>query len=95
MTILLFIHRFLIQFLLLVIVVGLITGYCFPGLGSLLQPLYPICLFVMLYPMMVGIRIGEVTGAARRFGFIAIAMALNYILSPLVVAGLANIFFKF
>ena len=87
-----FINRFLIQLLMAAIAAGLGIGYLFPNLGPLLQPYYPLCLFVMLYPMMVGIKLGEVAGAARRLGFIAIAMALNYLLSPLAAAGLAKVF---
>jgi len=87
-----FINRFLIQILLVVIVAGLILGSAFPHLGSALQPLYMACLFVMLYPMMIGIRLEEVAGAARRIGFITIAMLLNYLLSPLAAAGLAKVF---
>lgn len=86
------INRYLIQILLVVILAALVVGYAFPDLGSQLQPFYPVCLFVMLYPMMVGIRLEEVSGAARRLGFIVVAMSLNYLLSPLVAAGLADVF---
>lgn len=87
-----FINRFLIQLLMAVIAIGLTVGYLLPDLGRLLQPLYPVCLFVMLYPMMVGIKLGEVAGATRRLGFISVAMVMNYFLSPLVAAGLAKLF---
>jgi len=46
----------------------------------------------MLYPMMVGIKLGEVTGAARRVGLMIVVMLFNYLLSPLVAAGLAEFF---
>ncbi len=92
MAIIEFINRFLIRILMAVIAAGLLVGYLWPDLGPRLQPLYTVCLFVMLYPMMVGIRLGEVTGAARRVGFIAAAMLLNFLLSPLAAAGLAGIF---
>jgi ACR3 family arsenite efflux pump ArsB len=87
-----FINRFLIQLLMAAIAAGLAVGYIFPDLGAVLQPLYPVCLFVMLYPMMVGIKLGEVACAARRLGFITVAMVLNYLLSPLTAAGLAEVF---
>lgn len=92
MAIFRFINRFLIQILLLVIIAGLIAGSIFPDLGHNLQPLYSFCLFIMLYPMMIGIKFGEVAGAAKRLGFITIAMLLNYLLSPLAAAGLAGLF---
>ncbi|MDZ7580808.1 MAG: bile acid:sodium symporter [Deltaproteobacteria bacterium] len=92
MVIFKFINHYLIQLLMAAITAGLIFGYVFPEAGPMLQPLYPVCLFIMLYPMMVGIKLGEVAGAARRIGFITIAMTLNYLLSPLVAAGLAKVF---
>ncbi|MDZ7582946.1 MAG: bile acid:sodium symporter [Deltaproteobacteria bacterium] len=87
-----FINRYIIQILMAVIVAGMTFGIMVPKAGPILQPLYPASLFIMLYPMMVGIKLGEVAGAARRLGFISIAMVLNYLLSPLVAAGLARIF---
>lgn len=92
MAIFQFINRFLIQLLMAAIAAGLVVGHFFPNLGPMLQPFYPLCLFIMLYPMMVGIKLGEVAGAARRLGFIAVAMVLNYLLSPLAAAGLAKVF---
>ncbi len=87
-----FINRYMIQLLLLAVVAGLVVGYFCPGLGKTLQPLYPGCLFVMLYPMMIGIKLGEVAGAAQKLGFLTVALVLNYLLSPLAAAALANVF---
>ncbi|MGE4424090.1 MAG: arsenic resistance protein [Pseudodesulfovibrio sp.] len=87
-----FINRYMIQLLLLTVVTGLAVGYVYPDLGKTLQPLYPVCLFVMLYPMMIGIKIGEVAGAARKLGFLTVALVLNYLLSPLAAAALAHFF---
>lgn len=92
MTIVSFINRYLIQILIGVIAFGLVVGAAFPNIGPSLQPLYPVCLFIMLYPMMVGIKLDEVVGASRQLGFITVAMVLNYLLSPLAAAGLADMF---
>jgi ACR3 family arsenite transporter len=51
MIIIKFINRFLIQLLMGSILAGLLFGYLFPGLGATLQPFYPLCMFVMLFPM--------------------------------------------
>lgn len=87
-----FVNKHLIKFLVLAIILGLVTGYIFTGLGGKLQVLYPLSLFLMLYPMMIGIKISEVTVAARRVGFITVVMIFNYLLSPLLAAFLANAF---
>lgn len=87
-----FINRYLIRILVCVIVAGLVTGSVIPSAGPISRPLYSVCLFVMLYPMMVGIKLGEVTGAARRVGLMIVVMLFNYLLSPLVAAGLAEFF---
>jgi ACR3 family arsenite efflux pump ArsB len=87
-----FINKHMIKLLMGVIVLGLLVGYILPGLGKQLQVLYPVALFVMLYPMMVGIKIDEVAGAAKRVGFMSVVMLFNYLLSPLLAALLAQIF---
>ncbi|SHE39186.1 Arsenite efflux pump ArsB, ACR3 family [Desulforamulus putei DSM 12395] len=82
----------MIKLLMLAVVLGLIVGSVFPNLGHQLQVLYPFSLFVMLYPMMVGIKLGEVTGAAKRLGFMTVVMLFNYLVSPLLAAFLAKTF---
>ena len=82
----------MIPLLMGVIVLGLIIGYFYPGAGKQLQRFYPFSLFIMLYPMMVGIKISEVTGAAKRVGFMTVVMILNYLVSPLLAALLAQVF---
>lgn len=87
-----FINKYTIQLLLCFIILGLIFGYVFPGLGHSLQAFYSVSLFIMLYPMMVGIKLGEITGAARRVGIMTVVMVLNYLVSPLLAALLAQTF---
>ncbi|WP_207712661.1 hypothetical protein [Desulfofundulus sp. TPOSR] len=69
-----FINKHMIQLLMAVIALGLLLGYLLPDTGKRLQVFYPVALFIMLYPMMVGIKIGEVVGAARRVGFMTVVM---------------------
>jgi len=87
-----FINKQMIKLLMGVIVLGLLVGYILPGVGKQLQVLYPVALFVMLYPMMVGIKINEVAGAAKRVGFMSVVMVFNYLISPLLAALLALVF---
>ena len=87
-----FINKQMIKLLMGVIVLGLLVGYILPGVGKQLQVLYPVALFIMLYPMMVGIKINEVTGAAKRVGFMSVVLVFNYLISPLLAALLALVF---
>ncbi|AEG13926.1 Bile acid:sodium symporter [Desulfofundulus kuznetsovii DSM 6115] len=87
-----FINKHMIQLLMAVIALGLLLGYLLPDTGKRLQVFYPVALFIMLYPMMVGIKIGEVVGAARRVGFMTVVMVFNYLISPLLAALLARVF---
>jgi len=87
-----FINKYLIQLLMVVIILGLLLGYLLPETGKHLQVFYPGALFIMLYPMMVGIKIDEVVGAARRLGFMIVVMVFNYLISPLLAAFLARVF---
>lgn len=87
-----FINKHMIKLLMGVIVTGLLVGYILPGVGKQLQVLYPVALFIMLYPMMVGIKIDEVAGAAKRVGFMSVVIVFNYLLSPLLAALLALVF---
>lgn len=87
-----FINKYMIKLLMAVIVLGLLLGYLLPEVGKQLQIFYPLALFIMLYPMMVGIKIGEVAGAAKRMGFMTVVLILNYLISPLLAALLAKVF---
>ncbi|MCF8011910.1 MAG: bile acid:sodium symporter [Clostridiales bacterium] len=87
-----FINKNLIKFLMLVIVIGVIVGYYFPNLGSALQPLTPVSLLVMLYPMMIGIKLEEVTKAVKQWKLLSISMIFNYVVSPLLGGALAALF---
>jgi ACR3 family arsenite efflux pump ArsB len=87
-----FINKHMIKLLMGIIVLGLLVGYLLPGAGKQLQSFYPVALFIMLYPMMVGIKVGEVAKAAKRVGFMMVVMIMNYFISPLLAALLAHVF---
>lgn len=87
-----FINKYLIQLLVTVISLGLLVGYLYPEAGKNLGVLYAIAQFVMLYPMMIEIKIGEVVSALSKLRFISATMILNFIVSPLLAASLGYIF---
>ncbi len=86
------INKHLIKFLITIIAIGIVAGYYYPGLGTSLQPFTPVSLFVMLYPMMIGMKIEEVAKAARQWKLLSISMIFNYAVSPLLGGVLAALF---
>lgn len=85
-----FINKFLIHLLVGVILFGLLIGYLYPKAGDDLKILYAIAQFMMLYPMMVEIRIGEVVRVFSQLKFITVTMVMNYLVSPLLAAFLGH-----
>jgi len=82
----------LIVFILLSIVAGILFGWRFPEQAHGLKNYSKVALFIMLYPMMIGLRIEEVGNAATNLRLISFSMLFNFVLSPLLAAGLAYIF---
>ncbi|MEW6698216.1 MAG: arsenic resistance protein [Bacillota bacterium] len=87
-----FINRNVIGILICVIVFSTVFGYFYPGVGEVLQPFSPACLFIMLYPMMIGLEFSEMKEALTRFKAIALAIGVNFTISPLLAFFLANTF---
>ena len=86
------INKHLIKFLIIIIAIGIAAGYYYPELGTALQPFTPLALFVMLYPMMIGMKIEEVANAAKQWKLLSVAMIFNYVVSPLLGGMLAALF---
>ncbi len=84
----------LILLILLSIAAGIAFGWLFPAQAKGLKSLSTVALFVMLYPMMIGLRIEEVGKAATNLKLISLSMIFNFVLSPLLAAGLAWLFLR-
>ncbi|MGZ6328495.1 MAG: arsenic resistance protein [Candidatus Limnocylindrales bacterium] len=52
----------------------------------------PIGLFLMMYPAMTNVRLGEVGSAFRSPRQLAVVLCFNYLIAPFLMLGLANIF---
>jgi ACR3 family arsenite transporter len=74
------------------IIVGVAFGWAAPGPAKGLKAYTNLALFVMLYPMMIGLRIEEVGKAMMNLKLISLSMVFNFILSPLLAALLAYLF---
>ncbi len=52
----------------------------------------PIGLFMMMYPAMTNVRLGEVGAAFRSPRQLGVVLLFNYLIAPFVMLGLANVF---
>ena len=75
------------------IVLGLLFGVYAPESAKLFKPFVPLPLFFMLYPMMVGIHLEQVEREALNAKVILGVLAINFVLSPLLAAAVANVLF--
>lgn len=73
------------------IIAGVAFGSLFPNQAKGLKALSTLALFVMLYPMMIGLRIEEVGKAVSNLRLIGLSLLFNFLLSPLLAAGLARL----
>lgn len=84
----------LILLILLSIIAGIAFGWLLPAQAKGLKAYTTVALFVMLYPMMIGLRIEEVGKAAANLKLISLSMLFNFVFSPLLAAGLAFLFLR-
>ena len=84
----------LIWLILASIAVGIAFGWLFPAQAKGLKSYTTVALFVMLYPMMIGLRVEEVGKAAANLKLISLSMLFNFVFSPLLAAGLAFLFLR-
>ncbi|MFH0788591.1 MAG: bile acid:sodium symporter [Pseudomonadota bacterium] len=82
----------LIVLILVSIATGVVFGWRFPDQAHGLKSYSKMALFIMLYPMMIGLRIEEVAKAAANLKLISFSMFFNFVFSPLLAAGLAYLF---
>ncbi|RMF00981.1 MAG: arsenic resistance protein [Chloroflexi bacterium] len=84
----------LVIFLLLSIILGVAFGWANPAAAKGLKSYTTLTLFIMLYPMMIGLRIEEVGKAMMNLKLISLSMLFNFVLSPLLAALLAYLFLR-
>jgi ACR3 family arsenite efflux pump ArsB len=84
----------LILFIIFAILAGVTFGWLFPNAAQGLKGYTPLVLFIMLYPMMIGLSIEQVGKAAANLKLISLSMIFNFVLSPPLAAGLAYLFLR-
>jgi len=73
---------------------GLLLGKFFPAFGKSLQPFIPIGLFLMIYPAMTKLKLGEIKTAAKDWKPAAIVIFFNYAFNPFLLYFIGWIFLR-
>ena len=68
------------------------VGYYHPELKAL-KRFIPLFLFLMLYPMMINLRVEDITKAAKDLKLVLVAVLMNFLLAPLLGALWARFLF--
>jgi len=84
----------LVYLILASLLIGLFAGqYASADIKSTLKSLVLPVLILMIYPMMINIKIGEVFNAFKDIKPVALSLFINFVVSPLIAIGIANAFF--
>ena len=88
------IEKLLALWVVLCIVIGLLLGKCLPGISEHLEIGIPIGLFLMIYPAMTKIELGELKAALKSKKQVGIIVFFNYAVNPFLLFALGYIFFE-
>ena len=88
-----FLKNYLPLFIFIDIVLALLVGFIFPDFATSIKFLVPYAMFVMLFPMMMGIAIHELKEVAKDKKILGISMMINFVLSPIIAYLWARFFF--
>ncbi|GGB31119.1 arsenical-resistance protein [Allosediminivita pacifica] len=95
-------ERWLSLWVALAMVVGIAVGQVAPGLVEAIAAaevasinlVVAVLIWAMVYPMMVGVDFGAVSGVARQPKGLIVTLAVNWLIKPFTMAGLAVLFFE-
>jgi len=88
------ISKLLALWIAIAIIIGLAIGTFSPSFSATLQIGIPIGLFLMIYPAMTKIEIGELKKAAKSPKQTGIIVFFNYLINPFLLFALGYIFFE-
>ncbi|TVQ40065.1 MAG: arsenic resistance protein [Spirochaetaceae bacterium] len=69
--------------------IGLLTGTYFPRFAATLPAILPACLFLMIYPTMLNVRLDELVSAFRDWKKVGAVTLMNFVVSPVLLSLLA------
>ena len=87
------IQKYLSLWVALTIGAALSAGYTFPGI-AVLKAAIPFLLFAMLYPMMIQLRLEDITKAGRNLKLAGVAVFMNFLVAPLLGAIWTHFLFR-
>jgi arsenite transporter len=79
------VSKLLPLWIILAMAFGLLLGKFLPQVGKALQPGIPLGLFVMIYPAMTKLKLGEVRSAVKDWKPAAIVIFFNYAFNPFLL----------
>jgi len=96
-------EKYLTLWVLLAIIAGTLVGWLFPGLSVLLNRLsyaevsipIAICLFFMMFPIMVKIDFSSVKDAARNAKPVGLTLVVNWLIKPFTMYAIAYFFLAY
>lgn len=71
---------------------GLLIGTYFPAFAATLPAILPVCLFLMIYPTMLNVRLDELASAFRDWKKVGAVTVMNFIISPAILSLLGWLF---
>jgi ACR3 family arsenite transporter len=88
------VSKLLPVWIILAMLAGLLLGKFFPQVGKALQPGIPIGLFIMIYPAMTKLKLGEVRSAVKDWKPAAIVIFFNYAFNPFLLYLIGWVFLR-
>jgi len=88
------VSKLLPVWIILSMAIGLLLGKFWPQLGKALEPGIPLGLFVMIYPAMTKLELGEVRSAIRDWKAAATVIVFNYAINPFLLYLLGWVFLR-
>ncbi|GAF77886.1 unnamed protein product, partial [marine sediment metagenome] len=88
------VEKLLALWVILCIIIGLLLGKYFPEFSEHLEIGIPIGLFLMIYPAMTKIELGELKVSLKSKKQVGIIVFFNYAVNPFLLYALGFVFFE-
>ena len=79
------VSKLLPVWIILAMAIGLLLGQYLPSIGKALEPAIPLGLFIMIFPAMTKLELGQVRGAVRDWKPAAVVIFFNYFFNPFLL----------